>query len=68
MSIYEARKDARAAKVDIGKLTTEKDSQGEYTLYEDGSVVAEGFYDNASDIKEDYIIEQTFNKACGGFR
>lgn len=41
--------------VEFGKLTTSKDSVGEYTLYENGRVVAEGWFDSAAEIKAEYI-------------
>ena len=50
--------EAKKYGVEIGKLTTSRDSQGEYTLYEDGYVVAEGYYDSAAEIKRDYIEEK----------
>ena len=64
MSLQEARAEAKESGVEIGKLTTYKDRQGEYTLKEDGHIVAEGYFDSASDIKEDYINDQ-INNASG---
>ena len=49
------RSEARSYGVIIGKLTTSKDSRGEYILKEDGYIVAEGYYDSASEIKQDWI-------------
>jgi len=54
--LVQAREAAKAAGVTFGKFTTSKDSQGEYTLYEDGRIVGEGYFESASDIKTDYII------------
>ena len=60
MTLSEARAEARTNNITIGKLTTSKDSQGEYTLKEDGFIVAEGYYDSASEIKADYISEKIY--------
>ena len=57
-ALKEARLLAKEYGVEIGKLTTSKDSQGEYTLMEDGHIVAQGWYDYASEIKADYINEK----------
>ena len=65
MSLSEARAEAKENGITIGNLTTSKDSQGEYTLKEDGRIVAEGFYDNANDIKEDYIREEISSSTIG---
>lgn len=65
MSLQQARAEAKEQGVDIGKLTTYKDRQGEYTLKEDGHIVSEGYFESANDIKEDYINDQINNKAGG---
>lgn len=59
MNMTEARKYAKRVNVVIGKLTTERDSQGEYTVYEDGRCTnfcqwEEG--KNATDAKIAYIM------------
>ena len=59
-TLAEARKEAKEAGITIGKLTVTKDRQGEYQLKEDRYIVAEGYYDSASEIKADYIMEQVY--------
>lgn len=54
--------EAKRYGVEIGKLTTRKDSQGEYTLYEDGKVVAEGWYSDAAEMKAEYIEQKVLDK------
>ena len=58
--------EAKRYGVQIGKLTSQKDSQGEYTLYEDGYVVAQGYYDSAAEIKADYIDRKVSKTAEWG--
>lgn len=53
--LSEARAEAKRLGVEIGSLTTKKDSQGEYTLFEAGLEVACGFYGMAAEIKADYV-------------
>ena len=60
--LSEARQEARELGVKFGKFTSDKDSQGEYTLYEDGRVVAEGYFDTAAEIKADYIRDVMYER------
>jgi hypothetical protein len=53
--------EAKQAGVIIGRLTTTRDSQGEYQLKEDGYIVSEGYYDTAAEIKADYIQDKVDN-------
>ena len=53
--------EAKKYGVTIGKLTTHKDSQGEYTLYENGKGVAEGWYSDAAEMKAEYIEQKVLN-------
>ena len=59
MNMTEARKYAKNVGVVIGKLTTERDSQGEYTVYEDGFDTRFTQWEegkNATDAKIAYIV------------
>ena len=59
MSMTEARKYAKNVGVEIGKLTTERCSQGEYTVYENGRDTYFTQWEegkNAMDAKIAYIL------------
>lgn len=56
MTLTEARTEAKKYGAKFGKFTSDKSSFGEYTLYEDGKVVAEGFAETASEMKVSYIL------------
>ena len=65
MTITEIRKEAKKYGIEIGKLTTEKDSQGEYTVYENGrctyfQVWAEGV--NAAEAKRLYAQDKLYSE------
>jgi len=56
MTLSEAKKIATENGVYVGRLTSDKDSTGEYTIYNDGRIVAQGYGQNASEIKIDWLI------------
>jgi hypothetical protein len=56
MTLSEAKKRATENGVDVGRLTSDKDSTGEYTIYNDGRIVAQGYGQDASEIKIDWLI------------
>jgi len=55
--------EAKKYGVHIGRLTSQRDSQGEYTLYEDNVYVASGWYDSAAELKSDYIQRRVSDAA-----
>jgi len=56
MTLSEAKKIATENGVNVGRLTSDKDSTGEYTVYNDGQIVAQGYGQDASEIKIDWLV------------
>jgi|TARA_R110000803_G_scaffold106736_1_gene174823 hypothetical protein len=55
MTLSEAKKIATENGNYIGRLTSDKDSQGEYTIYNDGAIIAQGYGANATEVKIDAL-------------
>jgi len=51
MTLAEAKKIAKEHDQYIGKLTAEKDSQGEYNVYNDGMYISSSYSANATEAK-----------------
>ena len=56
MTLSEAKKIATENGVDVGRLTSDKDSTGEYTIYNNGRIVAQGYGQDAREVKIDWLI------------
>ena len=56
MTLSEAKEIAAENGNTIGRLTSDKDSTGEYTVYNDGAIIGQGYGANAAEVKIDSLI------------
>ena len=56
MTLSEAKKIATENGVNVGRLTSDKDSTNEYTIYNDGAIIGQGYGANATEVKIDSLI------------
>tara|TARA_R110000787_G_scaffold147882_4_gene261756 strand:+ start:517 stop:693 length:177 start_codon:yes stop_codon:yes gene_type:complete len=55
MTLTEAKQIATENGNYVGKITATKDRQGEYTIYNEGRMIGEGYFDSATDAKIDAL-------------